>query len=101
MPKMHTQKVYTWLWCSSEAERNDGQTNLAERNVVEIGRETTVGHGTGPSRLAKKKLGGTTRCHGAGGQSHLVEFRKETSVPSGLELRETLRRLGNSRVVTG
>jgi hypothetical protein len=54
MPKMHTQKVYTWLWCSSETERNDGQTNLAERNVVEIGRETTVGHGTGPSRLARK-----------------------------------------------
>jgi len=83
MPKMHTQKVYTWLWCSSETERNDGQTNLAERNVVEIGRETTVGHGTGPSRLARKKLGGeTTRCHGAG-QSHLVEIREETTGPLG------------------
>jgi hypothetical protein len=91
MPKMHTQKVYTWLWCSSETERNDGQTNLAERNVVEIGRETTVSHGTGPSRLAKRK----TRCHGAG-HYHLVEFREETSVPYGEDgahkFRETWRR---------
>jgi hypothetical protein len=48
--------------------------------VVEIGRETTVGHGIGPSRPAEKKLGGeTTRCHGAG-QSHQVEFKEETSV---------------------
>ncbi len=60
--------------------------------MVEIGRETTVGHGIGPSRLAKKSVvtGQDSPTWWNLGRKQVVPFGEDG--PN--KLRETWRRLG-------